>query len=53
MVVVNPNARITVLRIRDFRMMNPPTFYVSKVKEDPQGLIDDFFKVIGSMGVSS
>ncbi|WP_353805582.1 hypothetical protein, partial [Acinetobacter baumannii] len=27
-------------RLRDFTRMNPPTFYVSKVEEDPQEFID-------------
>ncbi|KAK4731662.1 hypothetical protein R3W88_024650 [Solanum pinnatisectum] len=32
--------------------MNPPTFYGSKVDEDPQGFIDEVFKVLDAMGVS-
>ena len=30
-----------------------PTFYKSKVDEDPQGLIDEVFKVLDAMDVSS
>ena len=33
--------------------MNPPIFYGSKVEEDPQGFIDEVFKVLDAMGVSS
>ena len=31
----------------------PPTFLGSKVEEDPQGFIDEVFKVLEAMGVSS
>ena len=33
--------------------MNPPTFFGSKVEEDPQGFIDKVFKVRDSIGVPS
>ena len=33
--------------------MNSATFYGSKVEEDPQGFIDEVFKVLDDMGVSS
>ena len=36
----------------DFMRMNRPTFYVTKVDEDPQGFIDEVFKVVDSIGVT-
>ncbi|XP_049346806.1 uncharacterized protein LOC125811345 [Solanum verrucosum] len=33
--------------------MNPPTFFGSKVEEDPQMFVDEVFKVLEAMGVSS
>ena len=32
--------------------MNPPTFYGTKVDEDPQGFIDELFKMVDVMGVT-
>ena len=48
-----PNDRTTIYKIRDFTRMNPPTFFDSKVQEDPQGFINQVIKVLDSMGVSS
>ena len=40
-------------RIRDIIRMNPPTFYGPKVEEDPQGFIDEVYKKIMGMGLST
>ena len=37
---------------RDFMRINPLTFHATKVDEDPQGFIDDVFKVVDVMGVT-
>ena len=33
--------------------MNPPTFYGSKIKEDSQEFIDEVYKILYSMGLST
>ena len=33
--------------------MNPPIFLVSKVVEDPQEFLDDVYKMLSAMGVTS
>ena len=50
---MNHYVNTTSSRIRDITRMNPPTFYSSKVKEDPQGFIDEVFNVLDAMVVSS
>ena len=40
-------------RIRDFTRMNPPEYYGSKANEDPQDFIEEIFKIVDIMGVSS
>ena len=40
-------------RLRDFFRMNSPTFYGSKVDEDPEEFIDEVYKILYAMGVSS
>ena len=40
-------------RLRDFIRMNPPTFYGSKVKEDPQEFIDEVYKIILGIWLST
>ena len=52
-VQVNPNASTTTLRMRDFTRTNTSTFFGSKVEKDPQGFIDEVFKVVDVMGVTS
>ena len=39
--------------LRDFTRMNPLTFYGYKVDEDPQEFIDEVYKILYAMGVSS
>ncbi|XP_015081392.1 uncharacterized protein LOC107025022 [Solanum pennellii] len=48
-VQVNSNTSTTASTIRDFTRMNPLTFFGSKVEEDPQGFIDEVFKVVDAM----
>ena len=38
--------------LRDFTRVNPPTFYGSKVNEDPQEFLDEVYKIQYVMGVS-
>ena len=46
------NANTPTSRIQDFVRMNTPTFHGTKVDEDPQGFIDELFKVVNFMGVN-
>ena len=48
-VQVNLYANTTTSRIRNFTRMNPPTFYGSKVEEDPQEFIDEGFKDVAQV----
>src|SRR5688572_24094891 len=47
------NVSTLALTIRDFTRMNPLEFYGSMVGEDPQEFIDQVFKVVAIMGVTS
>ena len=47
------HASTPVSRILDFTRTNPPIFHGIKVDEDPQGFIDEVFKVVHCMGVTS
>ncbi|WMV29202.1 hypothetical protein MTR67_022587 [Solanum verrucosum] len=49
---MNPIVGTTTSRVRDFMTMNPPKFYGSKVEENPQGFIDEVYKVLAIMGVT-
>ena len=40
-------------RLRDFVRMSPPIFLVFKVGEDPQEFIDEMYKIVYAMGVTS
>ena len=40
-------------RLRDFIRMNAPTFYGSKVEEEPQEFIHMVYKILFSMGLST
>ena len=40
-------------RLRDFISINPPIFLVSKVGEDPQEFIDEVYKIVHGIGITS
>ena len=46
------HASTPVSRILDFTRTNPPIFHGIKVDEDPQGFIDEVFKVVDAMRVN-
>ena len=50
-----PHQHVTTMAscLKDFTQMNPPTFCGSKVDEDPQEFLDEVYKVLYSMGVTS
>ncbi|XP_027771861.1 uncharacterized protein LOC114076731 [Solanum pennellii] len=50
--LVKPNVGETAKMISDFTNINPLDFHGSKVKEDPQELIDEMYKIVGIMGFS-
>ena len=54
-VVPRRHQQVTTMasRLRDFTQMNPPTFYGSKVEEDPQEFINKVYKILLAMGLST
>ena len=40
-------------RLRNFTSMNPSMYYGSKANEDPQDFLDEVYKFLFSMGVTS
>ena len=47
-----PNVSIPTSRIQYFATMNPPTLHGTKVNENPEGFIDEVFKVVDFMDVT-
>ena len=46
---LNPNASTTASIIRDFTSVKTRTFFGFKVEDEPQGFIDEMFKVLDAM----
>uniref|UniRef100_M1BYU7 Gag-pol polyprotein n=1 Tax=Solanum tuberosum TaxID=4113 RepID=M1BYU7_SOLTU len=51
--LMNPNVGTTATNIRDFTRVNLQEFYGSKVDEDPQEFIDEVYRILQIMEVST
>ena len=47
------HTRTMAYRLRDFTRMNPPMFFLSKMDEDTQDFVDDVYKNICAMDVTT